>query len=238
MKAAFISDIHGNHTALQAVLKDIEARQVERLFVLGDLCYRGIRPKESLKLVQSLQAEVIKGNADEWVVRGIHPREVPETVFSIMNREREWIKERLDEDDLRYLASLPHSLTVTLEGVKIHAFHATPRDLFEVTSPDMPDELMKEKLMVEEADVYIYGHIHKAFVRYIDGKTVINLGSVGLPFDGVTKASYALLEMDRQNVQTSIIKVAYDTERVLHEIKDSDYPNKDFLQHVLMTGRP
>jgi predicted phosphodiesterase len=49
MKIVFLADIHGNSNALEAVLKDIEARNVDKVFVLGDICYRGTEPRCSLK---------------------------------------------------------------------------------------------------------------------------------------------------------------------------------------------
>ena len=81
LKLAFISDIHGNAVALDAVLKDMKEKNVEKVFVLGDLCYRGTEPKRSLELVKSLNCDVIKGNADEWVVRGVREGEVPDPGF-------------------------------------------------------------------------------------------------------------------------------------------------------------
>ncbi len=77
MKLAFISDIHGNAIALDAVLQDISAKNADKVFVLGDICYRGPEPKRALDLVRSLNCEVIKGNADEWVIRGVREGEVP-----------------------------------------------------------------------------------------------------------------------------------------------------------------
>ena len=35
MKLAFISDIHGNAAALEAVLQDIKEKRVDQVFVLG-----------------------------------------------------------------------------------------------------------------------------------------------------------------------------------------------------------
>jgi predicted phosphodiesterase len=90
MKLAFISDIHGNSEALKAVLKNIESRDVDKIVVLGDLCFRGPRPKESLDLIRGLETVVIKGNADEWVVRGIRKGEVKNEAYEIMTIEREW----------------------------------------------------------------------------------------------------------------------------------------------------
>ena len=76
MKIAFISDIHGNAVALDAVLNDIEKKKVDKIYVLGDISYRGPEPKRALELVRSLNTDVIKGNADEWVVRGVREGEV------------------------------------------------------------------------------------------------------------------------------------------------------------------
>ena len=90
MRIAFISDIHGNATALDGVLADINQRNVEKIFVLGDLCFRGPEPQRSLDLVRSLNTEVIKGNADEWVVRGIKEGEVPDSALGMMTRQG-WI---------------------------------------------------------------------------------------------------------------------------------------------------
>ena len=40
MRIAFISDIHGNANALDAVLADIQNRNVEKVYCLGDIAYR------------------------------------------------------------------------------------------------------------------------------------------------------------------------------------------------------
>lgn len=76
--------------------------------------------------------------------------------------------------------------------MKIHAFHATPESLFEVVLPHVEDEVLQEKIISKtDADIYVYVHIHKPYIRYIQGKIVMNIGSVGLPFDGMTKAFMA-----------------------------------------------
>ena len=86
---------------LDAVLQDMKEKQVEKVFVLGDLCYRGTEPKRSLELVKSLNCDVIKGNADEWVVRGVREGEVPDQALEMMNKERDWTVSKLDERKYR-----------------------------------------------------------------------------------------------------------------------------------------
>lgn len=101
MRVAFIADIHGNGVALDAVLEDIEKRKVDRIAVLGDITFRGPEPKRVLERVRGLPADVIKGNADEWTVRGVRPGEVPEAARGMMNRERRWTAAQLDEEALQ-----------------------------------------------------------------------------------------------------------------------------------------
>lgn len=233
MKIAFISDIHGNAEALQAVLYDIEQRNVDEIFILGDICFRGIEPKRALTIVKELNTQIIKGNADEWVVRGIHKGEVPEKAFSMMKKERDWTYAQLDEEEISYLDKLPMDLNLAFNQLNIHAFHATPNSLFEVVQPDENDQTLGEKLMVKDADLYIYGHIHKSYIRYIDGKCLVNPGSIGLPFDSVKKASYFILELAEDSYQMSIVKVNYDIEKVISQIQKTDYPNKELLSRLL-----
>jgi putative phosphoesterase len=233
MKLAFISDIHGNAIALDAVLKDIKERKIDKTFVLGDICYRGPEPQRSLDLVRSLNTDVIKGNADEWIVRGVREGEVPETAVEIMNSERDWTYAKVDSESVDYLEKLPEELHLEYNGVNIHAFHATPDSLFKMVQPAASDTELQEKMMHTNADIYIYAHIHKPFIRYIDGKCIINTGSVGLPFDGLNKASYLILDINESGYQTSIRRVDYRSDKVIEQFKASDYPNKELMIKML-----
>jgi putative phosphoesterase len=236
MRLAFCSDIHGNAYALDAVLADINERNVDKIFVLGDLCYRGPEPQRSLNLVQSLTTDVIKGNADVWVARGVNQGEVPDQALEMMNKERDWVYSNLNEESIEYLRNLPTELNIEVEGTKIHAFHATPDSLFEVVLSDEKEETLIAKMMTQEADLYIYAHIHRPYIRYINGKCVMNIGSVGLPFDGIRKSSYALVDVKENSFQTSIVRVDYDINQTIAQFQLSDYPNKEQLIKVLQNA--
>ncbi len=234
MKIAFISDVHGNAVALEAVLEDIKKKNIEKICFLGDLCYRGPEPKKSLDLVRSLQADVIKGNADEWVVRGVNQGEVPDRALELMNKERDWIVSKLEPSDIDYLKNLPTDMSIEEQGVMIHAFHATPTNLFEVVNSNSEDNVLIEKLMTKnDSQIYIYAHIHKPYIRYINGKVILNIGSVGLPFDGVAKSSYGIITIEENGFSTSIERVHYDIEKVVEQYNDSEYPNAEMMIQVL-----
>jgi putative phosphoesterase len=237
-KFAFISDIHGNAVALDAVLADIKRKEVDKIYVLGDICYRGPEPKRSLELVQALDTEVIKGNADEWVVRGVRAGEVPDKALELMNTERQWTVEQLDSDDLEYLENLPEQVYMNVEEVEITAFHATPDSLFDIILPNADDTIIESNLMKPgDKDLYVYAHIHRPYIRYINGKVIMNIGSVGLPFDGLTKASYGLVEVDQGNIRTSIQRVSYDLEKVIEIYEDVNYPNKEMMKSVIRNAK-
>src|SRR5690625_349189 len=237
MKLAFISDIHGNAIALDAVLNDIKQRNVDEIFVLGDICYRGPEPQRSLDIVRSLNVDVIKGSADEWVVRGIEEGEVPEDVYSMMDKERDWTVSKLNDESIKFLKELPTELNLEFESIKIHAFHATPTSLFDVVPPDESDEKLMESILMNEADIYIYGHIHKPYVRFITGKCIVNTGSVGLPFDGLSRSSYAIVEIEDENIQASIVRVSYEVNKVIIQFDESDYPNNELMINMLKNSR-
>lgn len=237
MRIAFLSDIHGNAVALDAVLEDINRRKADKIIVLGDLSYRGPEPKRALDIVKSLHTDVIKGNADEWVVRGIKEGEVAQSAFSMMNKERDWIYKKMDEESIRYLNELPTEIRIDVENVKIHAFHATPTSLFDIVQPFESDKALLEKMMAGGADLFVYAHIHRPFIRYIEGKCLINIGSVGLPFDGLAKSSYAMVDIKSGSFQTSIVRVNYDLETVIKQYEESDYPNAKQMINVIKNAR-
>ncbi|WP_100407267.1 metallophosphoesterase family protein [Bacillus solitudinis] len=237
MRFAFLSDIHGNATALEAVLHDITKQKVDKIYVLGDLCFRGPEPKRTLDLVRNLNAKVIKGNADEWVVRGIQPGEVPEKALEMMNLEREWTYKRLTQDDIEYLENLPSELVIE-DGLDlvIHAFHATPDSLFDIVLPDDTKKIEDVIMQKDDADLYISGHTHLPFIRSLHGKNVANTGSVGLPFDGHPLASYLIVEIEEGSHRLHLNRVPYNREHVVELYKQSGYPNFEMMGTIVFYG--
>jgi predicted phosphodiesterase len=109
--------------------------------------------------------------------------------------------------------------------------------LFENVFPGVDDELLKSKLMSsKDAQIYMYGHIHKPYVKYINGKIVMNTGSVGLPFDGLAMASYAIVEIVGGNLTTSIERVSYNIEKVAEQYRKAEYPNADTMIRIIRNG--
>ncbi|WP_018922309.1 metallophosphoesterase family protein [Salsuginibacillus kocurii] len=238
MKTAIISDIHGNARALKAILNDMEQQDVQQLYVIGDICFRGPEPKNALETVRALPAKVLQGNADLWTVRGLQKEEVPEKALAIMNQEREWTAERLTEADMDYLAQLPAEFYDEIgNGLKMHTFHATPDSLFEPVKKDASADELRNKLTLErDADVYVYGHVHTPFVREVNGKTIVNTGSVGLPFDHDPRPSYAIIDTSTGKIEATIRRVSYNLDEVINQYDANNYPNSEQMKTIIRDG--
>jgi 3',5'-cyclic AMP phosphodiesterase CpdA len=69
MQLAVVSDIHGNLTALEAVLADLGRRRPDIVLQGGDLALAGCRPAEVIDRVRELGWPGILGNTDELLWR-------------------------------------------------------------------------------------------------------------------------------------------------------------------------
>ncbi|SDB91530.1 metallophosphoesterase family protein [Shouchella lonarensis] len=239
MKFAFLSDINGNATALEAVLNDLHIQKIDRIYVLGNLCLRGPEPKRVLKLLQASNAHVLKGGMDDWLVNGITDQNLSHLKLAALNEERQWTLARLSEEDLAYLNARPNECIID-EGFEqiIHAFHATPTDLHMTVLADDTAKMEEAIMQRDEADTYIYGHTGRPFIRTLYGKTVMNVGSVGMPLDGHPLASYITLTYVDGRYSAAIHRTPYNREHVVEIYKQSDYPNIEKMSTMIYYAVP
>jgi len=128
-------------------------------------------------------------------------------------------KERLADDDIRFLSRLPLTRTVTLGNTRFLFVHATPRDPMDEYAPADP-EFWARRLVDIDADVICVGHTHQQYVLEVGGKLVVNPGSVGQPRDGDPRAAYAVIEDNRVELK----RVDYPIEETVRVTLDSSLP--------------
>ncbi len=68
-RIAVLSDVHGNLTAYQAVLADIEARGITRVVSLGDHIGKGPRGSACVALTQQRCQAAVQGNWEAFLTR-------------------------------------------------------------------------------------------------------------------------------------------------------------------------
>src|SRR5207248_178059 len=160
-----------------------------------------------------------------YTVRGNHDHGVAQNVtvsgrngFKFLSGvTRALTRERIGDDDVRFLSRLPVTRMVTLNDTRFLLVHASPRDPLDEYAPAEVD-FWARRLENVDADVVCVGHTHKPYVLEVGDKLVINPGSVGQSRDGDPRASYAVIENQRV------------------ELKRVDYPVDDTIKAVLASS--
>ena len=232
-RIAILSDIHGNTTALKAVLADAKRQEATEYWLLGDIFLPGPGENDLLALLKDLPiTATVRGNWDDCVLEaldGQYGLEDPQEVQLL--RMTQYLMERMDPDQITWLRSLPMVAKKEIDGLRFSLSHNLPdknygSDLLVDNDTDNFDQLLDE-----ETDVAVYGHVHKQLLRYgSQGQQIINPGSIGMPyFDWLAlknhRAQYALLEVeDGELINIQFRKVPYDYEAELELAKEKALP--------------
>ena len=189
-RVAVISDVHGNVTALVAVLADIARRGIEHVVNLGDVVGKGPRGAESIRLTQERCTVTVRGNWDAFIARD-----------AVQSWEHaQWVRDRLTPSELSWLGALPNVHELVLSGQRIRLFHASP--VSEFTRVFAPAEEAEFRAFVAQTEftgdgpvpsIVGYGDIHGTYLAIDHGITVFNAGSVGNALDA-PGAPYVILE--------------------------------------------
>lgn len=238
MRIAVLSDMHANLPALEAVLADVRRQQPDRIAVLGDLIYKGPQPAEVVEIIANLDADVvIRGNCEEGLRLGYpQPGFEPRT-----DRDRDtvawtqWTNPFLNRAAREFLKGLPLFAHWPLAG-GIDLFHATPTNVFGVVMPTATDQEMLQ-LVHPDSAMAVCGHIHRAYVRTVRGRMVVNAGSVGQPYDGDQRAAWCLLHVDGPAVGVEIRRVAYDVEQVIAAAAEREMPSLERYAQIMRQAR-
>ncbi len=230
---ALVSDIHGNLEALKVVLADIRGRGITEIVCLGDIIGYGPNPRECLDMMRNSDT-LILGNHEEAVLQG--------EAVSFNARARRavaWTREQLmgeaapsplaAEEYRKLLESFV--IDAQIEGMRY--VHGSPRDpTREYITPR--DGANKKKMadLMEYVDTFCFiGHSHVPGVfttegftgmedmlgvyMFEDEKAIINVGSVGQPRDGDTRACYCIFDVDTLH----FVRVEYDVGATAAKIK-------------------
>jgi predicted phosphodiesterase len=240
IRLAAISDIHGNAGALRAVLTDVDRLGVDAVVVCGDLVVYGPEPLEVLELLQARRDVIcIQGNTDRYLVE--------RRVFDVAGKEpwqRElldvfpWTAERIGAEGVFLLLSLPAHLHIPLKGGgEILFVHGSPRSDEEGIHAAGDETGLATVIARMEVSLLVCGHTHRPFSGRVGNTPVLNLGSVGLPFDGTPWACYALIEVEGEHTRVALRRVEYEVEKAVCLVRKLSMPGAEVTVWNLQQAR-
>ena len=231
MRVAVVSDIHGNLTALEAVIADLKTVSPDLVIQAGDLPAMGGRPAEVVDRVRELGWPGVLGNTDEMLWRpelfeeqSARAPKIRDLLDLIFNKFAPATREMLGEERLRWLRELP----TEWRQDNLAVVHASPGDLWRAPMPDCDAKELAETYAGLRAAVVAYGHIHRPYVRQVSGFVVASCGSVGSPYDGDPRASYLVIE----DGKVTIRRVQYDVEAERKSLLASGYPHAAWIAEI------
>lgn len=227
MRVLLLADIHSNWPALQSVRETCDA-----CLFLGDLVDYGTDPVPCLDWVKQRATAAIRGNHDHAVAQHVPVRSGPGLRrLAAVTRPLHW--QLIDPHRMKYLARLPITRHIEIDGRTYFLIHATPRDPLDEYLID-DQEAWAARLRDIDADFVCAGHSHVPFHLDLGRTQVVNPGSIGQPRDGDPRASYAIVE----NGQVAMRRVEYDIDATLRQMQSTGIEPWaiDLTEAVLRSG--
>ena len=218
-RVAVLSDVHGNATALAAVLDELSQEDHDLVVFGGDLTW-GAQPEETYRMTAGLDdALFVRGNADRALIEG-----------DVESERARWMQERHTAEMLSFVGAFAEHVVVGVEGLgAVRLCHGSPRSDEECVTPETPEERVREFSAGVPERVIVSAHVHIQFDREVAGLRSVNAGSVGLPYEGRPGAFWALLGPDVELRRTD-----YEVERAAAAYLESGFPDAGQLSEMLL----
>jgi len=230
MRVAVISDIHANEAALEAVLEEVDAASVDAVWCLGDIVGYGPAPNRCCEIVAARADACLIGNHDLVALGKLDVESFNDDAATAAL----WTRAELTEESRAFLSPLEPK--GKLDGVEL--FHASARD--PVWEYVLSADSAYLSLLSTTAPLVLVGHSHVALAIGLDdtelhgglapagteveleGRWLLNPGSVGQPRDGDPRAAWLELDLDR--ARADFHRVAYSIERTQAEMRERGLP--------------
>lgn len=242
-RVAVLSDVHGNATALDAVRKAIKRAKPDAVLVAGDLAFNGPDPAAAIDGIRELEAGgalVVQGNTDVAVADFDYAAAFPWFVDGPPDHFRaaaEWAHEAIGDERLDYLRRLPAERRLWVDDTLLLLCHAAPGSQTAGFDPELDASVLFDRARGTDARVILCGHTHVPEIRDLGWKLVVNDGSAGYVFDGDPTASWALVEIDGEEISPTIKRTEYDVLSVANAISERGLPGDAYRAATVRTGK-
>jgi putative phosphoesterase len=239
-RIAIFSDLHSNIIAAAAVLEAIDAERPNAVYCLGDLVGYSARPNETINLIRERGIPTIMGNYDDGVGFdrddcGCGYRDPEEEARG--QQSLSWTRKATTEENKAYLRTLLPEIRFEAEGKRFRLVHGSPRRMNEYLFEDRDPRTLARIAQGADADVLVFGHTHKPWVREIEGVLMVNDGSAGKPKDGDPRAAWALFTVEPgKPVRVEMRRVPYDIASMAQAIRAADGLPDQFARDIETGG--
>ena len=226
--------------ALEAVIKDIENKGCEKIFVLGDYAMAGPEPRVIvdyfMNKISDNNVYMIQGNTDLMIADyGEDLYEFLKEKAPVMAEALKNDSELLSKDEKDFLKQLPAQLEVVIDGVKFLLVHGSPRKNNEDILPDVPLIEIEKMLEGVDADVVLCGHTHIPCGYQTSKKqTVVNAGSIGRPFTPEPKSCYLIISIADGKYMFEHCFVKYDNKKASEKLMQRSFTGSEKLAQTLL----
>ena len=239
MRIAVFGDIHGNLPALDAVMPAIARERADAVYCLGDLVGYGASPDEVTRRIQASGIPTIMGNYDDGVgfdrdECGCAYRDPAEEALG--HRSLAWTKAHTSDASKAFLRTLHGQIRFHAGTTRVLLVHGSPRKMNEYLFEDRPLSSFQRLAASSDADVIVFGHTHKPYVKDVNGVLFVNAGSVGKPKDLDPRACYVLLDLSGAP-SAAFARVEYDVASAAGAIRATDLPH-EFAMDIETGGAP
>lgn len=238
MKIAVLSDIHANKEALKEVLKSVEKFNPDMIFCLGDLILAGYDPNGTMEIIFDLMEKygenfkIIQGNTDKMVATATENmiKKVQEA-FPCMGFSLENDIKITDKKYIDFVKNLDEKLDLTINNLKIELVHGSPREQDENIFPSLEEKVVEEMTNNSKAELILCGHTHiPCGYSLNNGKTIVNVGSVGRSMTADKMPIYLELTIDKNGKYfVEHKKVKYDNKKVVNYILSRNFKHCEDL---------
>jgi len=240
---AVFSDVHGNAIALDAVRAAVRSAKPDAVLVAGDLVMNGPDPAATVDGLRELEAEgalIVQGNTDVAVADFDYAAAFPQLTDGVPETIRaaaEWAHDALGDERLDWLRRLPAERRLWVDDTLVLVTHASPGSQTAGFEQALDASVVLERLSRTDARVICCGHTHQPEVRDFGWKMIVNDGSAGYVFDGDPTASWALVEIDGEDVRPEIRRTAFDALAVANAISARGLPGDVYRAATVRTGK-
>lgn len=243
MRIAAFGDIHSNHIALEACLDAVEKIGVDGIVFLGDYVSDCACPQKTLEVMREAAGKYrcwfICGNREEYMIDHADGKNAWKD--NSQSGSLLYTYENLTKKDIDAFRKLPIAMKVeTDDAPPFEICHGAQWRTRVMALPGT--EYLKRMAARMETELMLCAHTHEAFIVNMNGKTIVNGGSLGLPCGGDNAAAFAMIELKRGRWSPTLMRVKYDVDAVVREFYESGFMERGHvwaqaMAKTICTGR-